>query len=89
MTATAFTERRELAHRISDGIEVSLYWSGATNRVTVAVLDSHSGEGLEFDVDGSNALDAFTHPYAYAATAHAWNLAESRGRPIPVASGSD
>jgi len=68
MTATAFTERRELAHRISDGIEVSLYWSGATNRVTVAVLDSHSGEGLEFDVDGSAALDAFNHPYAYAAT---------------------
>ena len=78
MTATAFTERRELAHRTSDGIEVTLFWSKATNRVTIAVLDSRSDEGLEFDVDGSAALDAFTHPYAYAATTHARNLAVSR-----------
>ena len=79
MTATtAFTERRELAHRTSDGIEVTLFWSQATNRVTIAVLDSHSDEGLEFDVDGSAALDAFKHPYAYAATTHARNLAVAR-----------
>ena len=79
MTATtAVTERQELAHRISDGIEVTLFWSKATNRVTIAVLDSHCDEGLEFDVDGSAALDAFNHPYAYAATTHARNLAVSR-----------
>jgi 3D (Asp-Asp-Asp) domain-containing protein len=78
MTATAYTERRELAHRTSDGIEVTLFWSKATNRVTIAVLDSHSDEGLEFDIDGSAALDAFMHPYAYAATTHARNLAVSR-----------
>ena len=78
MTATAFTERRELAHRTSDGIEITLFWSKATNRVTIAVLDSRSDEGLEFDVDGSAALDAFTHPYAYAATTNARNLAVSR-----------
>jgi hypothetical protein len=78
MTATAFTERRELAHRTNDGIEVALVWSKATNRVTIAVLDSHSDDGLEFDVDGSAALDAFKHPYAYAATTHARNIAVSR-----------
>ena len=77
MTAAAFTERRELAHRTSDGIEVTLFWSKTTNRVTVAVLDSHSEEGLEFDVDASSALEAFKHPYAYAATTHARNLAFS------------
>jgi hypothetical protein len=78
MTATAFTERRELAHRTSDGIEITLFWSKSPNRVTIAVLDSHSDESLEFDVDGSAALDAFNHPYAYAATTHARNLSISR-----------
>ena len=68
MTATAFTERRELAHRINDGIEVTLLWSKPSNRVAITVLDSHSDEALEFEVDGSAALDAFNHPYAYAAT---------------------
>ena len=47
-------KRRELAHRTADGIEVSLFWSKPSNRVT-----------LELVVDGRNALDAFHHPYAY------------------------
>jgi hypothetical protein len=68
MTATAFTDRRELAHRTSDGIEVTMFWTKATNRITVAVLDSHSDESLTFEVGGRDALDAFNHPYAYAAT---------------------
>jgi hypothetical protein len=68
MAATSFTDRRELAHRTSDGIEVSLFWSEPSNQVTVAVLDTRSGEAVEFEVDGSAALEAFNHPYAYAAT---------------------
>ena len=68
MTATALTDRRELAHRTGDGIEVTLFWSKPSNRVTIAVLDTRSDEALEFDVDGGVALDAFNHPYAYAAT---------------------
>jgi hypothetical protein len=78
MTAIDFTERRELAHRSSDGIEVTLSWCQHTNRVVVTVLDSHSDDGLEFDVDGSAALDAFNHPYAYAAARNARNLATAR-----------
>lgn len=89
MTATAFTERRELAHRSSDGIEVTLFWNKATNRITIAVLDSHFDESLEFDVDGSAALDAFTHPYAYAAATHAPNLAISRVGPNEQTVGAD
>jgi hypothetical protein len=68
MATSAATERRELAHRTGDGIEVSLLWTKSTNRIAIAVADSHSGEELEFEVDGSRALDAFNHPYAYAAT---------------------
>jgi hypothetical protein len=71
MSATAFCERRELAHRSSDGIEVTLSWSRPSTRVTVAVLDTRSNEALEFDVDGHFALDAFNHPFAYAPTGNA------------------
>jgi hypothetical protein len=78
MTATAFTDRRELAHRSNDGIEVTLFWSKPSSRVTIAVLDTHSDEALEFDVDGSAALDAFNHPYAYAATRRARDVAVTR-----------
>ena len=68
MSATAFTDRRELAQRTSDGIEVTLFWNKPSAQVTVAVLDTRSEQALEFEVDGSRALDAFKHPYAYAAT---------------------
>jgi hypothetical protein len=68
MTATTLTDRRELAHRTSDGIEITLFWSKPSNQVTIAVLDTRSDAALEFEVDGSAALDAFNHPYAYAAT---------------------
>ena len=67
MTTAAITERRELAHRTSDGIEVTLFWTKPSDRVTIAVLDTRSGDALEFDVAGSAVLDAFNHPYAYAA----------------------
>jgi hypothetical protein len=71
MTTAESTERRELAHRTSDGIEVGLFWTKPSHQVRIAVLDTRSGEAIEFDVDGSVALDAFNHPYAYAAGEHA------------------
>jgi len=76
MTATANTDRRELAHRTSDGIEITLFWTKPSNQVTVSVLDTRSDEALEFDVDGSAALDAFNHPYAYAATQRVRSVAQ-------------
>jgi hypothetical protein len=79
LRATALTERRELAHRSSDGIEVTLLWSKPSTRVTIALLDSHSAEALVFEVDGSAALDAFNHPYAYAATRQVRALATTLG----------
>ena len=68
MASSAATEPRELAHRTGEEIEVTLLWTKSTNRVTIAVADTHSREELEFEVDASRALDAFNHPYAYAAT---------------------
>jgi hypothetical protein len=68
MATTAHSGRRELAVRASNGLEVGLYWSKTTSRVTVEVFDQRLDEGFEFEIDGSHALDAFHHPYAFAAT---------------------
>ena len=75
MTTTELTERRELAHRTNDGFDVTLFWSKASNRVTISVFHVHTATALEFEVDGADALDAFNHPYAYAATAGTHHIA--------------
>jgi hypothetical protein len=59
---------RELDHRINDGLDVTLLWNSRTNSVSVAVVDERSGESFELEVDSTDALAAFNHPYAYAAT---------------------
>jgi hypothetical protein len=81
MTASAATERRELAHRSTNGIDVTLLWLKSSNVVTIAVIDSHSGEELEFEVGGRFALDAFNHPYAYAATSRVRSARATRLAP--------
>jgi hypothetical protein len=65
MTASTDTFR-ELDRRTGDGIDVQLLWDPDTGRVSVAVADVHTGEVLQFGVDGRDAIDAFHHPYAYA-----------------------
>ena len=64
VTDATFTE---LDHRSADGIEVSLLWSRATNRLLVAVDDSRSGESFKVPAPAEKALDVFRHPFAYAA----------------------
>jgi hypothetical protein len=74
---TAATQRSELAHRSTDGTEVSLFWSKPSNRVTIELVDNCIDERLEFEVAHNRALDAFRHPYAYA-PARALDLVETR-----------
>lgn len=62
------TTVRELDRRAGDGIVVRLLWNPQTSRVSIEVDDQRSGDSLEFEVDGSEALSAFHHPYAYAAS---------------------
>jgi hypothetical protein len=57
--------RRELAHRVSGGIEVTLYWHPDDDGTSVEVRDWASGERLAFAVDRERALDAFHHPFAH------------------------
>jgi hypothetical protein len=57
---------RELDHRFSDGIDVTLLWNERTNGVSVAVRDEKTGEAFELHVHPEDALTAFHHPYAYS-----------------------
>jgi hypothetical protein len=58
--------RRELAHRVNDGLEVQLLWHPSDDRVDVVVGDHRSGVIFELPVAHDRALDAFNHPFAYA-----------------------
>jgi hypothetical protein len=68
--ATDDTWRTELASRESNGITVKLFWSRATDLVTVAVADTATNDHFELvlqDDERAQALDVFHHPYAHAA----------------------
>jgi hypothetical protein len=58
---------RELAARDSDGIHVVLLWHPDENALTVSVDDVHAGDRFQVAVPPDRALDAFYHPFAYAA----------------------
>lgn len=57
---------RELDHRHGDGIDVSLLWDPASERVFIDVRDERLGESLRFEVEPAEAHAAFLHPFAYA-----------------------
>ena len=58
---------RELAARESDGLRVLLLWHPREDAVTVSVDDARAGQGFELAVARHRALDAYYHPFAYAA----------------------
>ena len=57
----------ELAQRSSDGLDVTLWWSPADDTVSVEVLHFETASVFELAVERSRALEAFYHPFAYAA----------------------
>ena len=67
LTPTRNTARRELDHRHSDGIDLTLSWRPSRNDLVLTVRDGTGG--FELEVRADEALDAFDHPYAYAARA--------------------
>lgn len=58
---------RELAQRLSGTDEVLLLWHPDVELVEVFVRDVETGAGFHLEVAPGDALDAFHHPYAYAA----------------------
>lgn len=67
LAAEISTGARELAARESDGIHVLLLWHPRSDEVTVSVDDTRTGQYFELPVQRDRALDAFHHPFAYAA----------------------
>jgi len=60
-------QTRELAARDSDGVHVLLLWHPRENTLTVSVADTRVGDRFQLAVAPDRALDAFYHPFAYAA----------------------
>jgi hypothetical protein len=58
---------RELAQRLSGTAEVLLTWHPESDRLELSVQDLSTGAGFRIEVAPANAIDAFYHPYAYAA----------------------
>ena len=58
---------RELAARESAGIHVLLLWNPEADALTVSVEDARAGDRFQLAVAPERALDAFYHPFAYAA----------------------
>jgi hypothetical protein len=61
------THSRELTARESDGLHVVLLWHPRENALTVSVEDARVGDRFQLAVAPDRALDAFYHPFAYAA----------------------
>jgi hypothetical protein len=64
VTEPSVQPRRELAQRVSGGIQVTLYWSPLDGSTTVEVCDAASEETIVFAVPPERALEAFYHPFA-------------------------
>jgi hypothetical protein len=79
MAVTTHTrEARELAQRMNDDIEVTLYWHGG-DELSVHVHDAKTGVDLDLAAEPSRALEVFYHPFAYAG--------EVASEPVPVEAG--
>ena len=77
-TRNARRPRIDLATRRNDGIDVTLWWTPAEDTVSVEVLHVASDSSFELAVERTRALDAFYHPFAYAAEpqpANCWSIA--------------
>ena len=75
--APSLTHRRELARRLSGGIEVTLYWSPDDNTTYVEVSQPAIEEALLFNVPRERALDAFYHPFRHlTAEGERWNATQ-------------
>ena len=71
MDVTHLLDERELAARENRGYAVALTWNERTDRLTITVDDTRTGESFAFEAPSDRALDAFHHPFSYAP---AWTL---------------
>jgi hypothetical protein len=65
MQAIGRAKSRELAHRVTSTLEVTLLWRQVDNMLTLRLVEVGTGIEFEFGIRPTDALDAFNHPYAY------------------------
>jgi hypothetical protein len=67
MTELSTHTRKELAHRSSDAIDVTLIWvqNDGEDEVVVCVCDRREGAYFEIASKPYRALDVYYHPFAY------------------------
>jgi hypothetical protein len=64
-TTSTTIQRRELARRVSGGIEVTLYWSPEDGGTSIRIWKPATEETVTFGVAREQALDAYHHPFAH------------------------
>jgi hypothetical protein len=69
-TASIPIPRRELARRVSGGLEVALYWSADDDSICIELWQPATGEEITFGIAREQALDAFYHPFAHLPAAY-------------------
>jgi hypothetical protein len=59
----------ELAHRSSEGLDVTLFWAqeDGEDKAVVCVCDTREGAYFEISPEPYLALDVYYHPFAYRA----------------------
>ena len=57
---------RELAQRLTGGVEVLLLWHPDIDLVELSLHDQANGADCQVVVAPEHAIDAFYHPYVYA-----------------------
>ena len=67
MTELLTCTRTELAHRSSEGIDVTLIWmrGNGEDKIVVCVCDRREGAYFEVRAQPHLALDVYYHPFAY------------------------
>ena len=84
MTSDSTHDFRELDRRVSDGIEVRLLWSTKNDRLLVAVNDTKIDDAFTIEIsEPRRALDAFHHPFAYAADREPSQTVHEPSTPVP------
>ena len=68
-TAVSCAARRELATRVSPGLEITLFWDRCDNSTSIDIHHTSTDETISFRVPPGRALDAFHHPFAHLAPA--------------------
>jgi hypothetical protein len=67
MTELSTHTRKELAHRSSDGMDVTLIWvhCDGEDAAVVCVCDGRDGSYFEIPAEPYLALEVYYHPFAY------------------------